>query len=276
LGALADGYRLLGAARRTAGDATAARTAFTTALRMHESLEKEDPREPAWRLAQAYDCEGLGRTAMGAEDYKTAAGWFRRGLAAVLRVGADGGPLAPEDGILASHLRRDLLFCDNSQDALGDIGPLLKRPHGEAVALLTMRAEVLSRSNPTQDASESAEALRGLAPDDGANLYAVARCYALMAGAVARGRPKDDATDDDRARWTDEERARWPRWTDDERSRWDNYVLKGVEALGKAVDHGFKDAAALRSDAEIDALRGDTGYLDLLDSLDLAAAQAPK
>jgi WD40 repeat protein len=252
LGELADAYLLLGGAQLEAGDVDGARTMLGVALRMHQSLEKEDPREPRQRLSQAYDCEALGLAAMRGEDYATAGGLFRRALAILLRLDADGELKEPEDRAMPARLRRNLLFCDNSKDALGDLAPLLKRPRDEAAALLTLRAEALAWRNPTQDASETAEALRNLAPDDGANLFAVARCYAFLAHAVARGRPRDDLSDDERGRWND-------------------YLQKGVEALGQAVDHGFKDGRALRSDPEIDSLRSDAGYEDIIDAMDRAS-----
>jgi hypothetical protein len=255
---LAAAYDTLGYARLEAGDVRAAAEAFTFAQGIHASLVDKDPQEPQWRLGEARDLEGLGLAAMRAEDYTTAAGWLRRSLAKMLRLQTDGVEMTtPEDRDRISRLRADILFCEHSKEALGDLAGLLKRPRAEAVALVTRRAEVQCLRGADKDAAATVEALRNLAPNDGRNLYDTARCYGLMANAVQGGRPMEELNSDERGRFAE-------------------YLLKGLGALNQAVGHGFNDDALLRSDADIDALRRADGYETLLDTVDQRRVAAPK
>jgi tetratricopeptide (TPR) repeat protein len=117
----------------------------------------------------------------------------------------------------------------------------------------TTLALVLARHGDHVLAVEQAEYFRGLAPQNYLNLYNVACCYSLSAGAVAGGRSADALTADELALQR-------------------RYADQAIATLRQAADHGLKGTEGVVADPDLDAIRSHPEYPRLLETL--AAAES--
>ena len=118
--------------------------------------------------------------------------------------------------------------------------PEMLQVHGEL-------ALGLARAGRHGEAVAKADQLEKLSPEYPRNLYNVACCYALCAGAVAQqsaGAPDEAAT-----------------------PLRDQYVERAVQSLRKAISLGLEHLNFLKIDPDLDALRSEPAFRELIDSL---------
>jgi hypothetical protein len=175
-------------------------------------------------------------------NYAEALRWYDRALGVLQPLRADGqlNPF-PLEAARLSELERTAAECREVLRAIDDINVALNEPPEKALTLLVGRAAALARRGQPADATATAEKMRELKPQDRANLYNVACCYALCVPAVGAGKAADALTAEEKAA-----RA--------------GYADRAIKDLRAAADHGFRSVEKIESDSDLDALHQEAGY----------------
>jgi tetratricopeptide (TPR) repeat protein len=165
--------------------------------------------------------------------------WYDRALA-VLRPLNAAGKLAPYplEVTRLEEAERTARECRDTLKAVGDVNFALKERGGETSRrLLVWRAEALAHRGRTADAAATAEMVRALRPDDGANRYDVACCYALCMPVAKEPAARAD------------------------------YAARALEELHAAAARGYGDVGKIESDPDLDGLHGEAGYRGFITGL---------
>jgi eukaryotic-like serine/threonine-protein kinase len=295
--ALGSAYLRVGRAARAA-DAPAARAAFTEAARTFGALVKAHPEVARFQrdLLIAYNNQGdvclevlndrpaagslyrqsfalaealahrysdsledqtnlvlglgrLGQHALQGAKHAAALRYYDKALAVVRRLDKQGRLQgAPVYLPRAPAIERQLTLCRFAQRGARDLEFVLAQPPEAAKALLVQRAQILTREGKHADAAQAAEKLRELGPNDAAVLFDVARCYALCAVGVAPGKKAGELSKEELA----------------ERGK---HVARAVEALGQAVERGFRNLPRLEADSDLAGVRAEPGYREVVERL---------
>jgi tetratricopeptide (TPR) repeat protein len=240
-------YELIAEASIALHDLPAAREAFDRMLAAVESYAKPDSPNLLDRSGLAGAYFARSRVERLDHRYKDALLWYDRALAILRPLKAE-GRLNPPSLALVDQLEKAAEECRTVLKAVDDINVALGEPTEKALRLLTERAAVLARLERTGNAVTTAEKMRELKPQDGANLYNVACTYALCASAVGAGKPADALTAEEKAARAD-------------------YITRAVKELRAAADHGFRDVAHIEADPDLDALHQEAGYRSLVAEL---------
>ncbi|HEX5270779.1 MAG TPA: hypothetical protein VFW33_09845 [Gemmataceae bacterium] len=213
-------------------DLPAARAAAEKLLTTIEGYANADPNDVTGRIELAHAYLERGRVERLAYDFAAAAPWYDRALA-ILRPLKAAGKLAayPQEPARLEEAERAAAECRDIVKAVEDVNFALKERGGETRRrLLVGRAAALAHLGRPADAAGTAEMVRALKPEDGANLYDVACCYALCVPVA-----KDKAARDE-------------------------YVTHAVAELRAAAAHGYDDLTKIEADPDLDALHGEAGY----------------
>lgn len=242
-------YELVGDAGSALNDVPAAREAFTKLVATVEDYAKDDPQGLQTQLDLANGCIGRGKVERLDYRFEEAIPWYDRGTGILRKLKAEGKITAESPA--AKRGREVEAMADECRavlKAVDDINFALNEAPATAGRLLLGRAAALARRGRHADAAATAEKLRGLKPDDGANLYNVACCLALCVPAVGAGKPADALTAEEKAARAD-------------------YAARAVKELRAASDHGFRDVGQIESDPDLNALHGEAGYRALVAEL---------
>jgi tetratricopeptide (TPR) repeat protein len=240
-------YELIAEASIALHDVPAAREALDKMIAAVETYAKPDSPNPQDRSALAGAYIARGRVERLDHRYKDGLSWYDRALA-ILRPLKTEGRLNPPSLILLDQLEKTAEECRTVLKAVDDINAALGEPTEKALQLLTERAAALTRLGRPADAAATAEKMRELKPQGGANLYNVACAYALCASAVGAGKPADALAAEEKTARAD-------------------YVARAVKELRAAADHGFRDVAHIEADPDLDALHQEAGYRALVAEL---------
>jgi tetratricopeptide (TPR) repeat protein len=176
--------------------------------------------------------------------------WHEKGVAILKKLDDDRKLTDKNSREMLGTLRRNLAASKLAAEAMKDLGFAKQQDSKElATDLLLLRAGIMARRGDFDDALAAAEELRKLGPEDPKNLYNVARCYALLTRITAKGRLKEEITDKD------------------ELSRRETCTKRGIEALTQALEKRYEDSATLLADADLDILRQEPGYVELVKQL---------
>jgi tetratricopeptide (TPR) repeat protein len=199
-----------------------------------EAYAKADSPKPSDRLDLANAWIGCGRVEQLDHRFEAALPWYDRAIP-LLRT-------LPGEKARLDEVEKVAGECRDILKAVEDINFALHERGGETTRrLLVGRALALARLGRVAEAAATAEILRGLKPDDGANRYDVARCYALCVPAIGEGKTADALTAEEKASRAD-------------------YTARAVQELHAAAEHGFRELEKIESDPDLDALRQDAGY----------------
>src|SRR5262249_4736456 len=155
---------------------------YARALIRFKGLAATDPDNARAKLDLAETYGGAGMAAKVAHDYAQAARSFEQGVALLSRLDAD--VKLKDQPHYQDRLREQqqaLAFCRGALRAVDDLDFAVAQPPAPAKVLLVIRARALAGKGRHAEAAATAEKLRALAPEDGANLYDVACCYGLCA-----------------------------------------------------------------------------------------------
>jgi serine/threonine protein kinase/tetratricopeptide (TPR) repeat protein len=242
-------YLKLGTLEQRLGDLGKAQDYHLKALKRFHELAAADPDNILAKFDVAASCREAGMTAMKLHDYTPAAHHFEEGVALLRQLEAKGK--LKGSPIYQGYLPEEeywLSICRMSLRAIDDIDYALAQPTPWPKTLLVVRARALAGRGEHVTAAATAEKLRALGPDDSANLYDVACCYALCAAGVAPAKAPDRLTADEAAT-----RAR--------------YVARALEDLAAAVQRGYRDVAHMEADTDLVAIRPEKQYVQLVDRL---------
>jgi WD40 repeat protein/tetratricopeptide (TPR) repeat protein len=248
---LAIALNQLGDAYLALDEVSAARDDYERAWEITERLLAVMPTMgPQQSIDLAYDYSRRAYAARQEGDYPEAEKWFQKSVELLKKLEGDQKLTAPIDQKTLALRTRELAAVKGAKQALDDLSFAREQTPREAAAdLLILRAITQARQGKEKQAAETAEALRGLVPPDEKsyveNLFDVARCYAAMARAAAKGHPRQELPPD-------------------KRTFVDAWAGEAVKALVDAVDHGFADGPRLLSDTDLDIIRGEPAYRDLI------------
>ncbi len=295
---MAHAYQYVGLIRQNEGDHAAAREALTASVERFEELRKLDPKDARRRrdLYIAYNKLGdlywqklngvttardyfvrslqlvdeLDRESKGAASirYDVVMGHARLGLLAsqaaeydealkqlgqareVVEALDKAGVLAGAPNYMPRQKQLDEWVdqCKQGRRAGEDLDWVLKQPQPLRANLLILRVKILSRQGKHAEAAQAVEKLTGLLTNNPLQKLALARTHALCAAAVGRGKKPEALSPEEK-----EARAR--------------YVKQALAALESAVEAGFKDAARLETDTDLEAIRGEDGYRKVAEKL---------
>jgi serine/threonine-protein kinase len=220
------------------GNGKAARDDYTKALKLRERLADADKASAQAQRDLSVSHGKLGALAQQGYEFKAAIGWYERALEITGRV------RRPEFFKReVADLEERLRFCRAAEQAVADPASALGQPDNVRRPLLVAAISVLAtkKKQPAR-AVAAAELLADNArfPDD---LYNAACGYALCVPLADKPETKE------------------------------RYAARAVELLRQAVAKGFKDAAQVKQDNDLDALRQRDDFNKLL--ADLEAATKP-
>jgi tetratricopeptide (TPR) repeat protein len=218
-------------------DWPAAREALEAMSAAVDRYAASDPNNVLVRFDQAECNIGRGRVERLDFRFKDALPWYDRAIAILQPLEAEGKLKAyPQVAARLNEVKQRADECRQVLKAVDDIQVALNEPPDRAMHLLVGRACALVRMGRPAEAADTAERLRRLKPEDGANLYNVACCYGLCVTAAEEA-----------------EKIR--------------YLRQGIADLRAAANHGFRDIAKIESDPDLAALRQDPGYRGLVAQL---------
>jgi tetratricopeptide (TPR) repeat protein len=143
--------------------------------------------------------------------------------------------------------RQRLALCRQAEQAVKDLNFALGHPGREALLLLDLRVRFLLKQHQLATAVESAAKIMELAGDKPEPLYAAACEYALCAGAAKQATsPVAGAPGSEKL------------------------AEEALALLKRAVANGFKNAAHMKKDKDLDALRAREDFKKLLAKLEAA------
>jgi hypothetical protein len=231
------------------GDLDGALAAATAAADFHRQRQQSgaidpDELELQYRCADAYANRASVLQALLRLD--DALKELRDSLAILRRLEA-GGKF--KDGPAMVRGRRmqveaAIALCQALPRAVEDPAVAEKQP-----ILYFTRVCVLLNQGRTADAEKAADLLGTFRPRDAESWLGMARGYALSVASLTPGKRPEE--------YTDAERAMRRRFLD-----------RGVAALNRAADLGYKDAATLKTDPEYAGLRKEPGFRALVERLE--------
>jgi tetratricopeptide (TPR) repeat protein len=250
-------YMQLGTLEQRQGNLDRAQAYHAKALKRFQELANADPNDIQANFDLARCCREAGMTAMKRHEYGEATHDFEQGVTLLRRLEASGklktAPIyqgfLPDQEYWLTICRMCLRAIDDQDYALAQV------PSWQKV-LLVVRARALASRGDHVTAATTAEKLHSLDPEDAANVYDVACCYALCAAGVAAGRAPD--------RLTPEESALRGR-----------YLSRALQELAGAVQRGYKDVAHLEADSDLAALHAEKEYVQIVERLKAATAARP-
>jgi len=245
--------RTLGDVSFHLGDATTARSWYDRALRFGESAVRSDPNSVAKKgvlagaLAALGDLElQLGNPAKAKERYAKAHELYEK-IAAL-----DADASGPRRNLSLSHYRLGTAHrrlgepdADEHYRKCLQLRQVLENEDPENAHKQIDLTVILARCGQHALAAERAENLRKRSPQDPGMLFQSACTYALCAEAVARSHDGQGAS-----------------------GLKQRYVALALETLGRSIDCGYRDVVALRTDPDLDPIRAEPLFQDMLKTLD--------
>jgi tetratricopeptide (TPR) repeat protein len=220
----------LGDVQLEQGDTKAALASYREALQVCRRLAQADPRSARAQHDLLISCFKLGNHAQQSSDFRAAADWYGKALA-IPRGRARPRVFQQEVGILEARLR----FCRAAGQAIDDLASLDKQPAKDRLELLPVVNQALIKRKEFTKAVQAAEKLAGLATKAG-DLYNAACAFALCVPLADKDQDKLSA--------------------------------RAMELLRQAVAKGYKNAAHMKKDADLNALRQRDDFQKLLAELD--------
>jgi tetratricopeptide (TPR) repeat protein len=240
------------------GDARAAGDAYREALGIRRRLAEANPANAVAQIDLVVSHYKLGQCHQQELQFPEAAACYGRALEALRRL-EQAGKLRgqPRYAGWQKTFQQSLAFCQAAQQAIADLDFALKQPPALVPQLLDVRVRALARAGRHADAAATADRLYDRAPDDPKNLYNAACAYALCVTAVGPGKTTGQLSAEEKA-------AR------------ERCAARAVAVLREAVAKGYKDAAHMKQDGDLDALRDRDDFKKLLAELEAKAKAAPK
>ncbi len=133
-------------------------------------------------------CAKLGYAYKDGAEYGSARQWFEEALA-VVRPLEQGGRLSQRQLAGVREAKQQFDFCRAAERALASLDEALKQPKELVPQLLRIRLAAMARQGQHAELALAADALAGLEPRNGHNLY-----FAACAHGVAASAAKEDAT----------------------------------------------------------------------------------
>jgi tetratricopeptide (TPR) repeat protein len=228
----------LGDVQREQGDGKGALASYQEALGLRRKLAEADPRSATAQRDLLASYSKLGNLAQQSSDFRQAADWYAKG-----REVAHGFAKPEVLSFYDKDLGRRVEFCRSAEQALDDLASLDKQPAAERLELLAAVHRALVQRKERDKAVQAAEKFAGSAEKPG-EVYNAACAFALCVPLA------------------DKEAAR------------EKLASRAVELLKQALAKGFKDAALLKKDPDLDPLRQRDDFQKLLAEVEKSQPEA--
>jgi tetratricopeptide (TPR) repeat protein len=215
---------------------------------LHQTLalrERRTRAEPGNSIAQsflAWTHGQLGEAEQTRQDYAAAITAYAHCVDMLDKLDKAGTLKHPFFRDCLNHNRKRLALCRKAEQAVRDLDFALKQPAAEVPALLDMRVRFLLKEQKPAAAVESAAKMKQLAGDKPDQLYNAACLYALCAGA--------NGTSPEASRLAKE------------------CAHEALTLLKQAVAKGYGDAAHMKENQDLAALRQRADFQKLLADLE--------
>jgi tetratricopeptide (TPR) repeat protein len=236
------------------GDATSAMAILQETLTLRQRRVKAQPANSAEQSCLAWTHGQMGDAERARLDYAAAARAYARSVDMFTNLDQAGALKDPYLRGRLSEYRQWLPLCRKAEQAVKDLDFALQQPAKEVPQLLDMRLRSLLKEVPALPqnlaaAVESAAKMKERAGPGapGEQLYNAACAYALCAGAAKQAKnPVADVPDSEKL------------------------IEEALALLMQAVAKGFKNAAHMKEDKDLDALRPRLDFQKLLAKLEAA------
>jgi serine/threonine protein kinase len=227
----------------TAGQPAKGVPILKDALTLRERRGKEAPGNSQEQSYLAWTHGLIGEAEQAQLHYAAAVQAYARSVEMLEKLDQAG---ELKDAYLAARLklyRQWLVLCRKAERAVKDLDFALQQPAVEVPVLLDMRLRYLLKEQKLSAAVESAARMKERAGDNAAHLYNAACAYALCAAAKQANSPGTGAPGSERL------------------------AQEAMALLKQAVARGYKDAAHMKQDNDLDALRQRPDFQKLLADL---------
>jgi hypothetical protein len=234
------------------GESAKAMAILHDTLALREQRAKAEPGNSFHQFFQAWTHGQRGEGHQAQLDYVAAVQAYARSVEMFEKLDRSGAlKHAFFRGRLSAYRQR-LALCRKAEQAVKDLGFALQQPAAEVPGLLDLRVRFLLKEQRLSAAVESAAKMKELAGDKAELLYDAACAYALCAAepegtSAGSKRPGRNAT------------ALAKQCADE-----------ALALLKQAVAKGFKNAALMRQDKDLDALRQREDFKKLVAELEAA------
>jgi Tetratricopeptide repeat len=225
------------------GDAARAVAILQETLALRQRRLKAEPANRAEQCCLAWTHGQMGDAERARLNYGAAARAYARSVEMFENLDLAG----PYFRGRLSDYRRWLPLCRKAEQAVKDLDFALQQPTEEVPQLLGMRVRFLLKEQKLAAAAESAAKMKERASDKAEQLYDAACAYALCGGAAKQAKsPVAGAPG------------------------CENLAEEALALLKQAVAKGFKNAAHMKRDKDLDALRAQVDFQKLLAKLEAA------
>jgi serine/threonine protein kinase len=229
------------------GDVASAVAILQETLTLRQRRLKAGPRNRAEQTCLAWTHGQMGDAERARLDYAAAARAYTRSVEMFEKLDQAGALKDPDFRGRLNDYRQWLPLCRKAEQALKDLDFALQQPAEEVPQLLGMRVRSLLKEQKLAAAAESAAKMKERAGDKAEQLYDAACAYALCAGAAKQAKgPVAGASDSEKL------------------------AEEALALLKQAVAKGFENAAHMKQDKDLDALRARVDFQKLLAKLEAA------
>jgi pentatricopeptide repeat protein len=216
-------------------------------LALRELRAKTEPGNSAEQANLAWTHGLIAHAEQARLDYAAAVQAYARAVAMYDKLDQAGALTIPADRKMMDFYRQQLALCRKAEQAVKDLEFVLKQPAAEVPGLLDLRVRFLLKEEKLPAAIDTAAKAKQLAGDEAGNIYDAACAYALCAAAAKQ--------------------AKWPVA---EIPGAQQLADTAMALLKQAVAKGFKDAAHMKQDNDLDGLRERDDFKQLLADVESA------
>jgi hypothetical protein len=229
------------------GETDSAVAVLQETLTLRQRRVKAEPGNRAEQCFLAWTHGQMGEAERARRDYAAAARAYARSVEMFENLDKAGALKDPYLHGRLSEYRQWLPLCRKAEQAVKDLDFVLQQPANEVPHLLDMRLRSLLKEQKLAAAAEAAAKMKERASDKAEQLYNAACAYALCAEAARQAKsPVAGAPGSE------------------------NLAEEALALLKQAVAKGFKNAAHMKQDRDLDALRARVDFQKLLARLEAA------
>jgi hypothetical protein len=209
-------------------------------LQLRRGRVESDPQNGREQSYLAWTHGQMGQAEQLQLDFAAAAPAYAKSVEMFEKLDQAGGLKNPFFRDKSNLYRQRLALCRKAEQAVRDLDFALKQPAAEVPQLLDMRLHYLLKEQKLPDAVESAAKMKELAGDKAEPLYNAACAYALCAATAKK--PVAPGSD--------------------------KLAEEAMSLLKQAVAKGYKNAAHMKQDKDLDALRQRADFKKLVSDLE--------